>query len=120
MIPVTVRIFVYREPIDMRRGFDGLAVIARDVMGQDPRSGALFVFANRRADKLKALWWERNGYCLLYKRLHGAVFVLPVPGEDGAGAATVRIDGRQLAQLLAGTERESRVRKRRCHLQLVR
>lgn len=118
MIPVTVRIFVYREPIDMRRGFDGLALIAREAMGQDPRSGCLFVFANRRADKLKALWWERNGYCLLYKRLHGAVFVLPVPSEDGA--ATVRIDGGQLVQLLAGTEREAKASKRRRHLQLVR
>ena len=118
MIPVTVRIFFYREPIDMRRGFDGLALIARDAMGQDPRSGCLFVFSNRRADKLKALGWERNGYCLLYKRLHRAVFVLPVPGEDGA--ATVRIDGRQLAQLLAGAERESKASKRRGHLQLVR
>ena len=62
MIPVTVRIFVYTEAVDMRRGFDGLALIARESMAQDPRSGALFIFANKRADRLKALWWDRNGY----------------------------------------------------------
>jgi len=78
MIPATVRIFVYTEPVDMRRGFDGLALIARDAMAQDPRSGSLFIFANRRADRLKALWWDRNGYCVLYKRAHGAVFDLPL------------------------------------------
>ena len=77
MIPVSVRIFVYTEAVDMRRGFDGLALIARESMAQDPRSGALFIFANRRADRLKALWWDRNGYCVLYKRAHRAVFELP-------------------------------------------
>ena len=70
MIPATVRIFVYTEPVDMRRGFDGLALIARDALSQDPRSGAVFIFANRRTDRLKAVWWDRNGYCLLYKRAH--------------------------------------------------
>ncbi len=96
MIPVTVRIFVYREPVDMRRGFDGLALVARDAMGQDPRSGSLFIFSNRRTDKLKVLWWDRNGYCVLYKRFHRAVFELPSPIEDGA--RSVRIDGQQLAR----------------------
>ena len=109
MIPVTVRLFVYREAVDMRRGFDGLALIAREAMGHDPRSGSVFIFANRRADKLKLLWWDRNGYCVLYKRLHGARFVLPLPSEGEA--LTVRIDGKQLAGLLAGAERVRKVRK---------
>jgi transposase len=56
MIPPTVRIFVYTEPVDMRRGFDGLALLARDAMGQDPRSGeTLLIFANRRRDRLTRL-----------------------------------------------------------------
>lgn len=115
MIPVTVRIFVCTEPVDMRRGFDGLALLAREKLGQDPRSGALLLFSNRRYDRLKALWWDTNGYCILYKRFHRSVFELPVAGESGS--VSVRIDGRQLVQLLAGKEK---TRRRKPKLRLVR
>ena len=115
MIPATVRIYVYTEPVDMRRGFDGLALIARDAMEQDPRSGALFVFANRRADRLKALWWDRNGYCVLYKRAHRAVFELPC--HDDSNSSSVRIDGKMLGQLLAGVPK---ARRQRPKLRVVR
>lgn len=57
MIPVTVRILVCVEPVDMRRGFDGLALIARQKLEQDPQSGALLIFTSRRRDRLNALWW---------------------------------------------------------------
>lgn len=72
MIPATVRVFVCTEPQDMRRGFDRLAQVVQQVMGGDPRSGDLFVFTSRGSDRLKMLWWDRNGYAVLYKRLHGA------------------------------------------------
>lgn len=62
MIPVSVRIFVCTEPQDMRRGFDALALTVRQVIGEDPRGGALFVFASRRFDRVKVLWWDRNGW----------------------------------------------------------
>lgn len=114
MIPVTVRILVYTEPVDMRRGFDGLALLAREALAEDPRSGAIFVFANRRADKLKALWWDRNGYCVLYKRAHRAVFELP--SRTDSSSTAVRIEGRALAQLLAGVPR---VKKSRPMLRVV-
>lgn len=115
MIPPHVRIYVYTEPVDMRRGFDALALIAREALGQDPRSGSLFLYANRRSDRLKALWWDRNGYCVLYKRLHRAVFELPSP--DGASAVSVRIDGKKLGELLAGTPK----RRKSCpNLRVVR
>lgn len=104
MIPPTVRIFVYTEPVDMRRGFDALALLARDALRQDPRSGALFIYASRRADKLKVLWWDNNGYCVLYKRFHGAVVELP--SADGSLPFGVRIDGKRLAQLLAGNPKK--------------
>jgi transposase len=65
--------------------------------------GALFVFANKRATRIKVLWFERNGFCLLYKRLHQAVFELPAAG---AGSAAVHIDGAALAKLLAGVSRD--------------
>jgi transposase len=106
MIPAGVRIFVCTEPVDMRRGFDRLAQTAKEVVGVDPQQGgALLVFANRRASRIKVLWFERNGYCILYKRLHRAVFDLPLAG---AGTASVHIDAGALAKLLAGRAKETK------------
>lgn len=115
MIPVTVRIFVCTEPVDMRRGFDSLAQLARDKLQLDPRSGVLLVFAGRRHDRLKAMWWDRNGFCVLYKRFHQAVFDMPA-GDDAAGSS-VRIDGQKLATLLAGRDK---TRQRKSRLRIVR
>lgn len=109
MIPSSVRIFVCTEPQDMRRSFDGLARATRDLLGEDPQAGALFCFVNKRANRLKILWWDRNGYCLLYKRLHRAIFVMPKVGEDGPPL----IDGKQLAQLVAGVTKERHREQRR-------
>lgn len=100
MIPAGTRIFVCTEPQDMRRSFDGLALAAREVLGEDAQSGALFVFVNKRANRLKCLWWDRTGYALLYKRLHRATFRLPRSLK--AGSAKVRIDARELASILEG------------------
>lgn len=109
MIPASVRIFVCREPQDLRRSFDGLALAARQVLGEEPRSGALFCFLNKRANRLKCLWWDQNGYCLLYKRLHRALFRLPETGSGGN--PSLRIDAAQLARLLAGVAHETRIRR---------
>ena len=110
MIPSGVRIFVCTEPVDMRQGFDRLAQTARSRIGHDPQQGdALFVFANRGARRLKILWFERNGFCLLYKRLHRAVFELPA---SVAGQPSVHIDSVALSRLLAGVAREKRGRKK--------
>ncbi|MGH7898665.1 MAG: IS66 family insertion sequence element accessory protein TnpB [Candidatus Binatia bacterium] len=106
MIPSTVRIFLCTEPVDMRLGFDRLAAAARSRLGIDPQGGEVLVaFANRGATRLKLLWFDRNGYCLLYKRLHRALFALPQPAD--AGDVAVRLDGRGLATLLAGVDRPS-------------
>jgi DNA ligase D-like protein (predicted polymerase) len=102
MISGDVRIFVCTEPIDMRYGFDRLAAAARERVESDPMSGALFVFANRRATRLKVLWFDRNGYCLLYKRLNRAVFDLPIAQDRGR---SVSIERAALAKLLAGVEK---------------
>ena len=107
MIPATVRIFVCTEAIDMRQGFDRLAQLVRGRLSEDPQMGSLFVFANRNATRIKALWFDSNGFCLLYKRLHRAVFELPPSG----GGASVQINAAQLATLLRGSPREER-RKR--------
>lgn len=104
MIPKSVRILVCTEPQDMRRSFDGLALAVRQAMGEDPQSGALFCFVNKRANRLKVLWWEKTGYCVLCKRMHRATVALPTSTN---GSTAVRIDGGQLAKLVAGVVRQS-------------
>lgn len=111
MIPAHVRIFVCTEPVDLRRAFDGLALVARERLGEDPRAGGLFVFANRRANRCKVVWFDRTGACLLYKRLHQARFRLPAAGDAAAG---VRIDGAALARLLEGVPVPARVGRTAC------
>jgi transposase len=89
-----------------RCSFDALALATTQLLSEDPRSGALFVFVNKQSTRAKVLWWDTNGYCLLYKRLHQALFVLPsTRGDDSRGA---RIDGHTLAVLLAGVEKRRR------------
>jgi transposase len=109
MIPASVRIFVCTAPQDLRRSFDGLALRAREVAGEDPTNGAIFVFLNKRANRLKVLWWDRNGYCLLYKRLHRAIFRAPEQPSGSGGA--FQIEGAQLAKLIAGISLPSRAKE---------
>jgi transposase len=111
VIPPGVRIFVCTEAVDMRLGFDRLAYLARSRVGEDPEGGSLFVFGNRGANRVKCLWFDRNGYCLLYKRLHRAVFELPLAAAAGS-TRSVRIDGSALVTLLAGAERARHSRRR--------
>jgi transposase len=101
MIPSQVRIFVCTEPQDMRRSFDGLSLAVRERLALDPESGALFVFTSKRGNRLKVLWFDHNGYCLLYKRLHRARFEIP-QDATGADRPVVAIDARALASILRG------------------
>ena len=103
MIPTSVRIFVCTEPQDMRRSFDGLALAVKERLALDPQSGALFVFAGKRRNRLKVLWFDHNGYCILYKRLHEARFELPEPSELHRPIAA--IDVRMLSSILRGVEK---------------
>jgi transposase len=106
----SVRIWVCTQPQDLRRSFDGLALVARTLLGEDPQSGAVFAFANKRMNRLKLLWWDRNGYCLLYKRLHGAAVRLPSARDASLPRAAVH--GDELAALLSGVTREKRRSRR--------
>lgn len=100
MTPPGARILVCTSAVDMRKSFDGLAQSARQLLGQDPQGGALFVFVNRRGNRLKCLWWDRTGYVLLYKRLHQATFRLPRPLHPGD--PHVWIDPKELSAILEG------------------
>ena len=103
MLPASVRILLCTVPQDMRKSFDGLALAARQVVGEDPQSGTLFVFVGKSKTRAKVLWFERHGYCLLYKRLHRALFSMPRTSD---GSASLRIDADGLAALLSGVPRE--------------
>lgn len=92
-----VQVWVATQPVDMRKGFDGLAEVVRASLGHDPLSGSLFVFRNRSAQRLKILWYDRDGLTLYYKRLDRGAFRFPA-GDDRA----IAIDSGQLLRLLSG------------------
>jgi transposase len=95
------RIWLAAEPADIRRGFDRLAEMARQVTGEDPLSGHLFLFRSRRGDRLKILVWDGDGYVLWYKRLETGVFRLPAAG---AGQRSLQLRASELAMLLDGID----------------
>lgn len=97
--PVSVRIFVCMEPVDMRRSFDGLAAAAEHILRQDPLSGHLFVFRGKRGDRVKILYWDRDGYALWYKRLEAGTFRFPTAAQP-----CVEWSPAELALVLEGIE----------------
>jgi transposase len=92
------RVYLHRAPVDMRKQIDGLAMLAKEVILQDPTGGALFGFINARRNKLKLLVWERNGFIVWYKRLERDKFHWP----RGVDEAVVTLSGEQLNWLLDG------------------
>lgn len=100
-LPPSVRIFLAAEPVDMRRGHDGLCAIVRNQWKFDLFAGHLFVFVGKRGDRCKILFWDRGGFVLYYKRLEKGRFRLP---HVLAGAASVVMDATELAMLLDGID----------------
>jgi transposase len=94
-----VRVHLYGEPVDMRKSFDGLYALTRHGLRQDPLSGDLFVFINRRATQMKVLYWDRSGFCLWAKRLEQGRFL-----SDWRRAASREMDWTGLKLLLEGIE----------------
>lgn len=108
-LPSAVRIFVCTQPTDMRCGFNKLSMYAGSLMGQDPLSGHLFVYFNRRGDKCKILFWDRSGFCLWYKRLERGTF----PRLESTSQGICReIDLSRLSLILEGVE-VSQVKRRK-------
>ena len=101
-LSAAVRIYVAAAPCDLRRGFDGLSALTRSVIGADPLSGHLFVFLNRRRDRIKLLAWDRTGYLILYKRLEAGTFTIPV--SPRAGQQHVEVDSGELTLMLEGLD----------------
>lgn len=105
-----VRIWLCTGPTDMRRGFDRLAEQAQQVTRQDPRAGHLFLFRSRGGDRLKVLYFDRDGYALWYKRLEEGTFKLPkIAGDQNS----VELKASELAMLLDGIDLASVKRVRR-------
>jgi len=98
-----VQIWVAAGPVDMRKSFDGLAEHVRAFLGHDPLCGHMFVFRNRTGERLKILWWDRNGLVLYYKRLEKGTFRFPSM-DPSAGQKCLTLDGNQLLHLLAGSQ----------------
>lgn len=94
----------------MRRGFDGLAAMTREIIGADPLSGHLFVFRNRRRDRMKILYWDRDGFSLWYKRLERGTFRFPAPGD---GVHSIEVDHATLTLILEGIDVRGVRRQRR-------
>jgi transposase len=109
-IPQPVRIYLCAAPTDMRKGFDSLAALVAEELGGDPLSGHLFVFRSRRGDRLKLLYWDRDGLVLYYKRLEQGVFRFPAPASN---AKRVEVTAEELSLLLWGIDPASVKRQNR-------
>lgn len=106
--PATMQIFFCVVPIDMRRSFDTLSEIVRGSLGQEPRSGHLFVFRNKAEDCVKVLYWDRDGYAIWYKRLEKGKFALPC-----STAAGLEISAANFSMLLNGFDLKKVERQKR-------
>jgi transposase len=115
-LPAAVRVFVCSRPTDMRRSFDGLFGMVREFLGQDPLSGHLFLFLNRRRDRLKVLFWERDGLVIWYKRLEAGTFQQLDPAaraDHASGSAGLELTVTDLALLLNGIDLDTARRRKR-------
>ena len=110
-LPSSVRIFIAAEPVDLRRGFDGLAAATRSIIAQDPLSGHVFAFINRRHNRIKLLVWDRTGYLLIYKRLERGTFRIPT--APAFGQRHVEVDAGELGLMLEGLDLRGARRQRR-------
>jgi transposase len=110
--PPTVRIFLDAEPTDMRKGFDSLAHLVESALTLDPLSGHLFVFRSRRGDRIKILYWDRDGYAMWYKRLEKGSFRFPAAPATPE-AKGVEVKAADLMMLLDGVDLGSVRRQRR-------
>jgi transposase len=106
-----VKIYVAAQPVDARKSFDGLAALVEAEFGLEPLSGHLFVFLNRRGHVAQMMFWDRNGFCIVKKRLEAGTFKLVRQAQSGA--SHVEIDSAELALMLEGIELTGARRRKR-------
>jgi transposase len=110
MIPNNVSIHLYTQPTDMRFSFDRLAAMVYQAFGREATDGNLYVFANRRGDRMKVLYWDASGYALWYKHLQAGTFRLPTDRTNPS------ISAAELALILEGLEAKELQRRKRFRL----
>jgi transposase len=109
-LPASVRVYLCLSPCDMRRSFDGLHALVRDHLELDAFAGHLYVFANRRKDRVKILYWHRDGFAIWAKRLEEGSYVIP-SGEPGSRG--LEIAAEELGALLSGIDLSTATRRKR-------
>jgi transposase len=115
-LSAAVRVFLCTRPTDLRKGFDGLTGLVRESFGQDPLTGHLFLFLNRRRDRIKILFWERDGLVIYYKRLEAGTFQQLDPQARShrvSGSAGIELTVTELALLLTGVDLTTARRRKR-------
>ena len=111
-LPASVRVYLATSPCDMRRSFDGLHALVNAVMQMDAFAGHLFVFANRRRDRVKILYWDRDGFAVWAKRLEEGTYAMPFGDEPERRR---EITAQELGALLSGIDLSQAKRRKRYH-----
>ena len=110
-LPELVRIYVCLAPTDMRKSFDSLLALVREGLGYDPLSGHLFVFRSRRGDRIKLLWWDRDGLTLYYRRLEKGTFRFAATKDPNS--RSIEVSSQELSLVLWGIDPTSVKRQKR-------
>ena len=110
-LPASVRVYLCLAPCDMRKSFDSLHALVRDHLELDPFAGHLFVFTSRRRDRVKILYWDRDGFALWSKRLEEGTFAVPL--DDDVRERRREITAQELGALLSGIDLTQATRRKR-------
>ena len=110
-LPASVRVYLCTAPCDMRRSFDGLHAMVTNAMQLDALGGHLFVFSNKRRDRIKILYWDRDGFAIWAKRLEEGTYAMPFDGN--ANAARREITAQELGAILSGIDLSIAKRRKR-------
>ena len=114
-LPPQIRVFLYRLPTDMRKSFNGLVALTESKLKQDPLSGRLVVFVNRRRDRIKILYWGQTGFCIWYQQLQKGTYQLP--GQDSLDEQDIlEVTRSQLSLILDGIDLSSARQRMRFQL----
>lgn len=111
-LPPSVHVFIAKAPIDMRKSFDALENLVRSELQNDPHSGHLFVFTNKRHDRIKILMWDRHGWAILYKRLEMGTYKIPQMADVTEGNK-IQVEAAELALMLEGIDLTGAKRRKR-------